>query len=117
MAPIDPDGCRREDLHNVESVLGESDDPLSPDGALDMVFAVDALHDIVDRVALLEHLAPSLRPRATVVIVDEDPEVTRDDHFLDTETIIGVFPRSGCERVPAVDFPEKGVLQIFRAQG
>ncbi len=72
--------CRREDLDNVETVLGEYEDPLFPDRALDMVFIVYAFHDIEEQVPLLENLAPSLRPGATVVVL------TRTQRSLATTT-------------------------------
>ena len=106
--------CRREDLHNVETVLGEYVDPLLPDRALDMVFMVYAFHDIDERVALLENLARSLRKGATVVVLDEDAEVTGDDHFLGPGTIIRLFREAGYERVPVEDFLERNVLLVFR---
>jgi ubiquinone/menaquinone biosynthesis C-methylase UbiE len=111
------DRCRREHLENVETVLGETVDPLLPDRALDMVFMVYAFHDIDDRVALLLNLARSLRPGATVVVLDEDPEVTGDHHFLATDTIIGLFRQAGYERVPVDDFLERNVLLVFRLSG
>jgi ubiquinone/menaquinone biosynthesis C-methylase UbiE len=111
------DRCRREDLHNVESVLGENVDPLLPDRALDMVFMVYAFHDIDERVALLENLAPSLRTGATVVVLDQDPEVADDDHFLATGTIIDLFRQAGYERVPIENFLERDLLLIFRLSG
>ena len=106
--------CKNEDLHNVETVLGEREDPLFPDRALDMVFMVYAFHDIEERVAVLENLAPSLRAGATVVVLDEDREVTGSDHFLDTESIIRFFHLAGFERVPTEDFLERDVLLVFR---
>jgi len=111
------DRCRREQLENVETVLGEAVDPLLPDRTLDMVFMVYAFHDIDDQVALLGNLARSLRPGATVVVLDEDPEVTGDHHFLATDTIIGLFRQAGYERVPVDDFLERNVLLVFRLSG
>ncbi len=109
--------CQNEGLSNVETVRGESEDPLFPDGALDMVFMVYAFHDIEERVALLENLAPSLRTGAIVVVLDQDPQVTGDDHFLETESIIRFFLLAGYERVPADDFLERDVLLVFRIGG
>jgi ubiquinone/menaquinone biosynthesis C-methylase UbiE len=109
--------CRREDLDNVETVLGEYEDPLFPDRALDMVFIVYAFHDIEEQVPLLENLAPSLRPGATVVVLDEDPEITGDHHFLVSGVIVDLFREAGYERVPVDDFLERNVLLVFRLSG
>jgi ubiquinone/menaquinone biosynthesis C-methylase UbiE len=109
--------CRREDLDNVETVLGEYEDPLFPDRALDMVFIVYAFHDIEEQVPLLENLAPSLRPGAMVVVLDEDPEITGDHHFLVSGVIVDLFREAGYERVPVDDFLERNVLLVFRLSG
>jgi ubiquinone/menaquinone biosynthesis C-methylase UbiE len=109
--------CRDAGFGNVETVLGDSDDPLLPDGALDMVFMVYAFHDIDERVALLRNLAPSLRAGATVVVLDQDPEVTGDHHFLDADSVIRDFLLAGFERIPAADFLERDVLLVFRLGG
>ncbi len=111
------DRCRREHLENVETVLGEDVDPLYPDRMLDMVFMVYAFHDIEDQVPLLENLARSLRAGATVVVLDVDPEVNGDHHFLATDTIISLFCQAGYERVPVDDFLERNVLLVFRPGG
>jgi len=108
------DRCKTEDLHNVETVLGTREDPMLPDRALDIVFMVYAFHDIEPRVALLGNLVPSLRTGATVVVLDEDPEVTGDAHFLETGSIVRYFRLAGFERVPAEDFLERDVLLVFR---
>lgn len=65
--------CRKNGVKNVEIILGEVDDPLFPKGALDMVFMVLTYHHLARPVELLRNLAPSLKPGATVAIVDADP--------------------------------------------
>ena len=59
---------RQEGLANIETILGESRDPLLPPG-LEMVFIVNAFHDISHPVPLLNNLADSLKPGAAVIIV------------------------------------------------
>ncbi len=79
----------REGVTHIETIIGELDDPLLPQG-LDMVFIVNAFHDIARQAALLNNLAPSLNPGATVVIIDRDPEKFRDSsgHFLTREEVL-----------------------------
>lgn len=67
--------CRRNDIKNVETILGEVDDPLFPKDTLDMVFMVWVYHHLEEPVALLRNLKPYLKEGATVVIVD--PAVER----------------------------------------
>jgi ubiquinone/menaquinone biosynthesis C-methylase UbiE len=88
--------CRQEGIGHIETILGEVEDPLFPDGALDMVFIVNAFHDLEKPVELLNNLLPSLKPGATVVIMDRDPEKFSDPshHFLTKEEILAKIAAS-----------------------
>jgi ubiquinone/menaquinone biosynthesis C-methylase UbiE len=81
--------CSRDGITNIETVLGEVDDPLLPEG-LDMVFIVNAFHDLAKPVALLDNLSSSLKPDANVVIIDRDPEKVNHstDHFLSRTEVL-----------------------------
>jgi ubiquinone/menaquinone biosynthesis C-methylase UbiE len=71
--------CRRDHIKNVEIILGKVDDPLLPEAALDMVFMVWVYHMMAEPVAMLKSLHPSLKPGATVVIVDPVPEEVEEE--------------------------------------
>jgi len=81
--------CEREGITNIDTVIGEVTDPLLPEG-LDMVFIVNAFHDLADPVALLNNLAESLKPRAPVVIIDRDPAKLEysTTHFLTRKEVL-----------------------------
>ncbi len=91
--------CETQGITNVETIVGEVEDPLLPMGILDMVFIVNAFHDLAKPVALLNNLVPSLKPDAPVVIIDRDPEKTRDPagHFLTREEILEKIEESDFE--------------------
>lgn len=57
---------------NVEAVLGTPSDPKLPKGSLDHALLVHMYHEIENPYALLWHLRDSLKPDATVAIVDAD---------------------------------------------
>lgn len=101
--------CREEGITNIETILGEVDDPLFPDNRLDMVFLVNSFHDLEKPVELLQNLKASLRPGATVVIMDRDPEKFNDrsHHFLSREEVL--------ERIAASEF-ELDRIETFLAQ-
>lgn len=63
----------RDSLSNVELILSEPDDPRLPYGTLDAVIIVNAYHEMVQRVAVLEGIKRALRPGGTLVIVDNPP--------------------------------------------
>jgi len=72
------DRCKRLGLNNVEIIHGKVDNPLFPKASLDMAFMILTYHHLAEPVALLKNLIPSLKPSATVVIVDPDPEKDKD---------------------------------------
>ena len=68
--------CRVEKLGNVETVLGAVEDPRLPKGQLDMVFMVWVYHMLDSPAALLKQIVPSLKPGATIVMVEPLPAET-----------------------------------------
>lgn len=90
--------CERDGITNIETIRGEVAAPLFPESALDMVFIVNAFHDLAQPVALLNNLIPSLKPGARVVILDRDPAKYRDSygHFLTKDEVL--------EKIEASDF-------------
>ena len=73
---IEPDMVRylaeraqRENVPNLQAVLGKPDDPRLP-AKVDRVLLVDTYHHIDDRVAYFRRLRESLKPGGEVAIVD-----------------------------------------------
>jgi 2-polyprenyl-3-methyl-5-hydroxy-6-metoxy-1,4-benzoquinol methylase len=81
-----------EHVHNLTTVLGESDDPRFPSGEIELVFMVEVMHHVTAQEELLKATCLQLRPRARLVIVEpnvhqeggkeggcySDPEETRE---------------------------------------
>jgi ubiquinone/menaquinone biosynthesis C-methylase UbiE len=105
-----------EKIANIETVLGTVDDPRLPAGALDMVFMVNAFHDLERPVELLAHLLPALKPGATVVIMDRDPARSGDRHFLPREKVEEIVGRSVFELVRVETFLRYHNLYILKAR-
>ena len=71
--------CRRLGFQNVEIVKGVMDDPLLPEKSLDMAVMVLVYHMIEKPDMLLENIKRSLKPGATLVIIDPvDAEIDRE---------------------------------------
>ena len=67
-----------EKVVNVETVLGEQDDPKLPKNQIDLAFIVDAYHEFSFPREMGELLKESLRPGGQLVLVEyraEDPRV------------------------------------------
>lgn len=88
--------CEEEGITNIETIVGEVEDPLFPEAELDMVFIVNAFHDLAKPVQLLNNLVPSLKPGAPVVIIDRDPDKVREynRHVLTQEEVLEYIKNS-----------------------
>ena len=67
-----------ENVSNVETILGEEDDPKLPDNEIDLAFIVDAYHEFSFPREMGERLKESLKPGGQLVLVEyraEDPRV------------------------------------------
>ena len=67
-----------DNVANVETVLGEEDDPKLPDNEIDLAFIVDAYHEFSFPREMGERLKESLKPGGQLVLVEyraEDPRV------------------------------------------
>ena len=112
--------CRREGLGNVETILGEVDDPLFPDASLDLVIMVLTYHHLADPTALFRNLVPSLKPGATVVVLDPDPDKDNDPGGREStseEEIREEIEPAGFELVRTETFLERDNLFVLRVKG
>jgi len=107
-----------EKVANVETILGTVEDPLFPAGSLDMVFIVNAFHDLARPVELLASLLPALKPGATVVVMDRDPARFSDTHrhFLTREQVEEIVGRSVFELDRVETFLRDHNLYILKAR-
>jgi SAM-dependent methyltransferase len=64
---------QKDSLRNVELVLAEDDDPRLPFGTLDGVVIVNAYHEMIKRVPVLEAVKRALKPGGLLVIVENTP--------------------------------------------
>jgi len=112
------DRCQSEGITNIETIMGEVEDPLLPKN-LDMVFIVNAFHDLARPVELLNNLSVSLKPEAPVVIIDRDPEKVRydTDHFLSREIVLEKIEQSVFELVRLETFLPQHNIYIIRVSG
>lgn len=70
------DRCRRQGLSNVEAILSLPDDVRFPQNTLDLAMMAWVYHHIDDPVPMLKSLLPSLKPLASVVLVEPKPSQT-----------------------------------------
>ena len=71
--------CRRLNINNVETIVGEMDDPLFQSNSLDMAIMVLVYHMLENPDNLLINLKKSLKPGSRLVILDpRDAEIDKE---------------------------------------
>jgi ubiquinone/menaquinone biosynthesis C-methylase UbiE len=91
--------AKREDVGNIVTILGEVERPLFPEAAMDVVIMVYVLHDLAKPVELLRNIRPSLKEKAPLVILEQDPEKKSDaaGHFYSEQKLRGIVEKAGYE--------------------
>jgi len=107
---------REEGLDNVEVILGEFDDPLLPDGEVDVLFTSNTYHHLEDRPSYFYEVRIDLVPGGRVAIVDFDgstwfPRLM--GHYSERDAIVREMQTAGyaLEREP--DLLERQSFMIF----
>ena len=68
------DRCKKEEIKNVSVILGKEDDPLLPEGSIDLVLMVNTIHLVENKDIFLKSIMPSLKPEGILVIVQWDAD-------------------------------------------
>jgi ubiquinone/menaquinone biosynthesis C-methylase UbiE len=110
------DRCQREEIKNITTILGEVTDPLFPVGKLDMVFMIAAFHDFEKPVEWLENVKACMKPEATLVIVEKDPDKCGygRDHYMTREDILKTVESAGYRLLKEETFLEDDTIFIYR---
>jgi len=86
------DRAGRENVSNVEVVVGVVDDPHLPDGKLDAVMIHNAYHEMTEHDAMLRHIRAALKPGGRLVVVepmhDSSHGLTREEQVEQHEIAI-----------------------------
>lgn len=107
--------CRRAGLKNVRTILGRLDAPLFPEGSLDMAFSSLVYHEIGTPVVFLKNLIPSLKPGASIVIVDNDPKVNSEPSNAGRDWL-KEFEEAGLEVAKAERLKDRDVLFVLKVK-
>jgi len=88
-----------EGIENVEVVLGEYEDPLLPDGQIDLLFTSNTYHHIQERPAYFRRVKKDLAPGGRVAVIEYDGTegvfVKLMGHFTDKQTLLSEMQQAG----------------------
>jgi len=108
--------CKRNNINNIITVVGEVKNPLFPKGSLDIAFMVNVYHHLAEPIPLVKNIIPSLKPGGILVIVENDPVKSGypDDHSTPKKDVVKQLNQTGFEVVKIKDFLEDDYLYICR---
>lgn len=108
--------CRREGVLNIQTVVGETADPLFPAKDLDMIVLVYAFHDFEKKLEWLANAKRYLKPGATLVVIDRDPDKWGGEysHFLKKEDVLDIVRSADYDLVRIETFLQRENIYIFR---
>ncbi len=79
---------KEENIRNVQTVLGEFNDPKLPARDVDLAFINDVLHHIQNRAAYLKALGSYLKPGGRVAIIEMDKNDPNTPHKNQPELLV-----------------------------
>jgi ubiquinone/menaquinone biosynthesis C-methylase UbiE len=110
--------ARREDVDNIVTVLGETEDPLFPERDLDMVIMVYVLHHLDRPIEFLQNLEGYLKPDAPVVIIEKNHNTERSHppQFMTGRQVLEAIEESGYELEKTETFLPRDTIYIYRVR-
>src|SRR5208337_620494 len=85
--------AKKEQLHNVRTILSKPDDPELPAGSIDSVLLLKTYHEVANPVALLRNLRSELKPGARVGVIDRNGN--GEDHGVKKEVVVREAGQAG----------------------
>jgi len=94
-----------ENIHNIQTVLGEFDDPKLPARNVDLAFINDVLHHIEHRAVYLKALGTYIKPSGRIAIIEMNKDDPKTGHknqpelLVSREEIVGWMSDAGFKLV------------------
>jgi ubiquinone/menaquinone biosynthesis C-methylase UbiE len=108
----------RAGIENVDVILGHADDPLLPDGGVDLVLVVDTYHHLADRPGYFRDLGRDLAPGGRVAVIDFDGRkggyMGWFGHVTPRGELLREMAEAGYEVAQEFDFIDRQSFVIFR---
>lgn len=117
MLDIITDESKKQDIHNVEPVLGKIDDPKLPENMVDAVLMVDAYHEFDHPREMMDGIVKGLKPGGRVFLIEyrgEDPSVPiKPLHKMTEAQAIKEMRAEGLSHVKTLDVLPRQHIMIF----
>ena len=108
--------CKRDNINNIETILGEEIEPKFPENTLDIAFVINTYHHLEKPTALLKNVVPALKPDGILAIVEHEPKKSGYSLQSSTtkETLIRQVSDAGFRLDRIETFLERDNIYIFK---
>jgi ubiquinone/menaquinone biosynthesis C-methylase UbiE len=103
--------AKKEQLHNIKTILSKPDDPQLPADSVDAVLLLKTYHEVAHPVALLTKLRVSLKPGAKVGIIDRNG--TAENHGVSKDIVVREAAEAGYVLKDFQDFVKGDEMDYF----
>jgi ubiquinone/menaquinone biosynthesis C-methylase UbiE len=108
--------AKREGIKNIETVMGEIEDPLFPNKNLDMIIMVYVLHMLDKPLKFMENITKYMNPSTPLVIIERDTHKERahPPSFMTKKQILDTMQKTNfiLERIKT--FLPRDTIYIFK---
>jgi SAM-dependent methyltransferase len=101
----------KEDIANLKTVLGTSDNAPLPAGKVNAVLLLKTYHEVAAPVALMKTLRKSLAPKALIGIIDRNGN--GEDHGIAEKVVVAEAQQAGYKLVDRYDFVKADGMDYF----
>jgi 2-polyprenyl-3-methyl-5-hydroxy-6-metoxy-1,4-benzoquinol methylase len=112
------DSINKKNIQNIETVLGDINDPVFPEKNLDMVIMRSVFHDLENPLSMLENLKGYLKPNAPLVVIEQRPLdglPTLPYHVMTKDQILEIVDKSSFELVCLdASLPSRWIVYLLR---
>jgi ubiquinone/menaquinone biosynthesis C-methylase UbiE len=105
---------------NVDAVLAEYDDPLLPEGGVELIFTCNTYHHIDDRTAYFARASRYLSPKGRIAVIEYKSEgwlQTLFSHSTGSKTIRSEMEEGGYRLLQELDFLSRQHFLVFARAG
>ena len=105
------DRAKKENLANINTIFGKTDDPLLTKSSVDAVLILKTYHEIAEPLRFMKNLRTGLRSDALVGIIDRNGD--GNDHGIKKETVVEEAMRAGFTLKEEFDFVKPDGMDYF----
>ncbi|MBV9435540.1 MAG: class I SAM-dependent methyltransferase [Acidobacteria bacterium] len=103
--------AKKEQLDNIKGIRSTPDDPQLPPQSVDAVLLLKTYHEVAHPILLLKNLRTSLKPEATIGIIDRSGN--GEDHGVDKDVVTREAKEAGYGLKATYDFVKGDSMDYF----